>query len=353
MTARALVVVVVLAGGSLSRAAEVEETPAAAAARKRQEAVKSLEVRVRFTHVYQRGGMAGGRPDPDSSRPIIPREMTTLEGVVRFVSAGDRARLEHQEPMWSSPDKQFLLQPQVHVQDRSGMRSLWPQGFLGNGPARGVIRPTDRLRGTLSARLGPIVLTFRALEPDLNEDRITVWVRTGKTVMIGDAPCEEYTETYGSSVAHFWVDPARGQVVRRIMRVGKEGLSSACDIDYRQDKDGRWVPKSWLTTRYFTDGTVSQTTQAEVVVLRVNAAIPDAEFDLKFPPGCEVAEADGSKQYRVEEDGTLRAVEETPAPQGRRPPQTNYWDYGWVLAAVALVCLAIPVGAWWRRRQSI
>jgi hypothetical protein len=145
------------------------------------------------------------------------------------------------------------------------------------------------------------------------------------------------------SFREYWVDPARGGAVVRMVQQSKGFLWSTIEIVYEKATRG-WLPQRWTCYQYLpgTKGAVSQRFDFKVKNRLFDLAPADAEFDIPLAPGMLVddqRDEQSSKLYRVAKDGRrLLSVTDCFMVPDERRSGLFYWVLG-VLGIGALLGL--------------
>jgi hypothetical protein len=323
------------------------EDPAIRAARARQEAVKTLEVRLKRTEVVAKGGMTLKLVAHSRPPTLAPLKETSLESTSHFVFDRDKIRAESddQNLQWGSNYTAEVTRREfVGTFDGKTTKLVYPKGIGGHRPSVGIIAEDKGSDVTWMIDAAPIALTFRGLNPMIAHPSLDHLRRVGEGVLIDGSLCREYAAKPGSkSPSRYWLDPAKDHVLRRVQE--KKG-ARITDVQYRRDQTIGWVPVSWVTKRYGPDGDLLSTTTVEVLKMAFNTPQPSEQFDLAFPPGAHVHDnrTKGLTQYLVQTDGSLRRLpnpgEEAPISEGE-PRVAWFENTKWLLAGVAATLIAL------------
>jgi hypothetical protein len=259
------------------------------AAGKRQESVKTLDIRFKQWDVVAAGVISEDAPPLPLLKPKgpVPEKATTLESINRWIIDGHRIRYEDNHPNWHLPSGNLIKRTEISLFNGSTAKIFYPNGFSGQeGPAAGL-PSTSQLPQFASLLLTPITFTFRALTPDFSN-----WLQemkpTGVTQTINGAPCQEYVL---KSTRSLWLDPAQDYVVRRLSLQKKGQMVDQIDITYRPHEIAGWVPISWVHVQRGPSGAVRRTTTINILEIRVNDPQPPEQFDVVFPPGTTVIDS--------------------------------------------------------------
>jgi hypothetical protein len=185
-------------------------------------------------------------------------------------------------------------------------------------------------------------MTYRGLDRNFNEHPYSEFRPTGKRIAIRTATCHEYVFTTAKDVRYtMWLDPVRDYTIRRFSHEYHQTITQF-DADYRQDKQWRWVPTSWVRTYHSPRS--AYTSRGTVVAMRFNQPQPEEQFfQMSFPPGTWVQDlrTDPPANYRVKPDGSIRPLpqsgEEIPDPVPQ--PDPNWFEENRSLLLLAAVLL--------------
>jgi hypothetical protein len=331
------------------------EAAGVAAARKRQESVKTLDIRFQLAEVIARGGDTRWRVFPREPTTLVPAKETALESVNRLVVDGEKVRYECNHP-WYGPRGELWARSSLSVFNGSTATRFFPTGLGGEGGPAGVIREDPRLPFVASqVEVVPLGLAFRGLGSLLTSNVFSEMEPSGTSLPIDGEPCEEHVLNRPDALTSYWLDPSKGYVVRRVSRQRPGGPLDQMDIRYRRDDVAGWVPVSWSRAQSLPDGTVLRTAKVDVLEMRLNNS-PAAElFDIQFPIGTHVRDQRDRKNYRVQPDGSLREI----SPGGTdlavpdippAAPQVGWTE--WLLGGVGVVVWAVILAYVWRRKRG-
>jgi hypothetical protein len=164
----------------------------------------------------------------------------------------------------------------------------------------------------------------------------------------------------------YWVDPSRDYCVVRHTCNGRDGKPFfKLDIDYRADKDVRWIPGSWGIEWFNPGQDVPVSTRVNVDSYKINSFIPEHSFEVKLAPGTLVSDmrTTPSQEYlvkandekrmipRSELDATYEQLINTEpgfAHEFEREASTRWWT-----AAIIVLCAVAGLIAIWRRWKRV
>jgi hypothetical protein len=260
-----------------------------------------------------RPGAVSARWQKLGVKVIVPPADTTHESTNRIVIDGARYRFEDHHPRYLAPVGTVIRRANIMMFNGTLGKTFYPDGSIGNGGT-----PTGLL-GTLHFDLKengllPITLTFRGTTAAMTAYPVDRFKPSGVTLSIDRSPCEEYVPQNGNGSVSLWLDAGKQHVLRRVRKMQQDRLVEQCDVSYRRDQTWGWVPASWVSSYYSDTGALRSTTEMKVLELRINTPHEDKEFDVVFPPGCEVYDGRDQKDYIVQPDGSLRPK----PPPGRR-----------------------------------
>jgi hypothetical protein len=269
-----LTLAVVLLLGQLSSVSAAEEAVAAAWARSKK--IQTADITLKVTEITLR------------NRGSEPPAEARLESRNRLVIDGVMIRYENNHPVWNANRSAGINIRRVAVSTPAASKLFFPQGMGGKGPPSGVISEGERPLEIGSSLLLPLRMTFRGLEPRISSYLISDLKSADATAVIDGTTCQEYVVSRGDRTTHFWLDPSREHVVRRIRSQRGTHTTDQLDAEYRLDRSGGWVPHAWVLQFFKSPGFVPTTWRVEMAEMRIN----DPEFaemvDLDFPPGTRV-----------------------------------------------------------------
>jgi hypothetical protein len=346
---------VALSAGVLLQAAAdgqpaAREDPAVRAARARQEAVKTVAVRLKRTEVIAKGGLTLKLSPPMRPPMPAPLKEMTLESTTRLVLDRDKVRAESNDPrlqLLPNNTAEVTRREFLGSFDGTTTKLLFPIGIGGHGPPRGMIHKDNGRDSLGMIDAFPITMAFRGLSPVLAHPRLDQLEPTGEIAMIDGSLCLEYTPAPATkSARRFWLDTAKDHV---LLRLQESRRSQITDVQYRRDKAIGWVPASWVRKQYGPDGDLLSTTTVVVQEMVFNTPQPAEQFDLAFPVGAHVDDYRPTryKKYLVQADGNLRWLPEP----GEEPLPPWYEGNEWLLAGVGGILLALGLAYLRQKRR--
>ncbi|MFO0808022.1 MAG: hypothetical protein U0746_05325 [Gemmataceae bacterium] len=351
------VILVAVSNGLLVRADSATSKEArAAAAKGRQEATLSVEVVFKLSELWPKGSVNKLASNQMEYSGLIPKEDTTLESVNRLVIDGNRVRYEDNHPLWSTARPQPSQGHHIRIHVR-GQRSFLPsKGVSGDAPPTGVIDHPGVAVELRRWNVAPLIMAFRGDDRVLSRILVRELQETGRSLPIDGTTCDEYTRPHGEGTDIVWLDTANRHLIRRISTVTKKGtLRNKCDIRYRREGNGTWVPAGWTRTGYSTKGEIILTMTAEVQTVLFAPPIDAATFDSLLPPETKVYDNREQKTYKVETPGTMREFDRKTSRLGRTVNQPNapwYRQYHWTLVASLAVGILLA-SSWFIRRARV
>jgi hypothetical protein len=309
--------VVALAAQSLGRAGDTAPGPQnalSAAAASRQQAVRTLDVRLKRVDLVRKGSVSKQWADEalsKESKATVPAEDTTLESISRLVLDGVKVRYEDRQPRWHIPTGRLDRAEALAVYDGMSPAVFYPAGTGPSDRSPTGVLPTATSKAFAFVRapeINPITYALRGLSPALVPVSLADFKPTGAVLPIGRTRCTEYVNRGPQLSRNMWVDRAADYSVRRIQLSRRGHLETQIDIRYRQENGAGWLPSSWHVSSYGRDGTLLITTDIDVVDARVNEPVAAEEFGLRFPEGTKVFRGGDNKWYRVHADGTMHEM---------------------------------------------
>ncbi|HLW63894.1 MAG TPA: hypothetical protein VKS79_01160 [Gemmataceae bacterium] len=326
------------------------EDPAAAAARKRQELIKTLDVRFKHTETYAKGAVPdASRSNPNPSTPVPPEDMS-VESINRIVINGENVRIEDNHPGWYDRGKRIYKQSMIYTFDGNTGYMLVQSEYGGKPSVQGGME-----RGFLGRDVHfiPLYISVRGLSPMFSSPTMAQLQPSGTTERIGDEPCEQYAvPTKSGSPTLFWLDAKRDFCLRRIRSGQEEQNHSVYNIQNRYDEKYGWLPKSWSHEEHSWKGKLLATHTIEIQEMKIDEPVPAELFRIDFPPGSMVADnRSGHQEYVVQSDGGVQEddlASHMPAPAKKTwfPPTL------WIASAAALLLIIVLAIVFVRRGNS-
>jgi hypothetical protein len=314
-----------------------------AAARKRQEAIKSANVRLRFTEDITKGGWSA----LTNAKPQVPKPEAnlTFSGVSILVLDTDRVRLDDNNVVIQRFNGTGYQQRVIYSLGNNTQRILYlaSEGFE---TPQGTISDGNQIDGNIVERLLPLWLSLRGTTPMFTKGFLVDASATGQTAQIDGAKCLELLLQRRDATTRLWLDADSKFVVRRLNSEQKEQPSSSIDISYQRDKRFGWLPSGWTQKRYSVSGDVLITIRVDVIEMRINEPLADDQLNPQFPEGTLVQDRRVGKDFRVQSDGTRSEITLAGPP---RSSDSWFWRNRWplgffgVLVVVALAALAFRV----------
>jgi hypothetical protein len=323
----------------LARAAEdLPEDLAVAAARKRQESIKTLDVRFKHTETYAKGAVSdASRSNPNPPAPV-PAEDISVESTNRIVIDGGRIRIEDNHPRWYERGERSYKHSEIAAFDGNNGYLLLQGEYGGKSSAQGTI---NNKTPALHVHFVPLFISIRGWNPPIGPRTITQLQTSGTSEKIGGDLCDLYfVPTKNESKTQYWLDAKRDYSVRRIRNEHSGKIDSFCNIQNAHDDRYGWLPKSWSYEEYSWKGKLLATHSFEILEMNINEPEPAELFTIQFPPGCRVHNQITKTEYVVGPDGTMR---ETDPVAYVPPPAKKTWfpPMLWIASAAALLFIVV------------
>jgi hypothetical protein len=316
------------------------EDPAVAAARKRQEAIKTLDVKFKHTESYTKGAVSdASRSNPNPPVPV-PAEDMSVESMNRIVIDGEKIRVEENHPGWYDRGKRTYKQTKIYTYDGDAAYMLFRSDYGGRPSAQGGIEEAFLGR---DVHFIPLYVSVRGLSTIFSSPTTAQLQPSQTTEKIGDDLCEQYiVPTKGEAPTRFWLDPKRDYCIRCI-RSGNEAQShSVYNIQNTHYEKYGWLPKSWSHQEHSWKGKLLATHTFEIQEMKINEPVPADLFKIEFPPGSRVADNrnDKHKEYIMESDGSMR---EDDLASHMPPPARKIWypPLTWSISALILIVVGV------------
>ena len=164
-------------------------------------------------------------------------------------------------------------------------------GMFQNRPA-GDIYDHAKWGGSHLFDLKPLRWSLCPYDSQLGID-LAEWTRRGEMEQIGELSCTVFEAKLSEFERRvLWVGPKSHLcVVLKYAVEDTERTIAEWKCEYRLDDDSqRPIPTSWVTMRYYSDGTVK--THSDAIVSRCDLDVPvkDSDFRITFPVGAVVSD---------------------------------------------------------------
>jgi hypothetical protein len=170
---------------------------------------------------------------------------------------------------------------------------------------QGVIRQDRRHIEFRNLYLQAILMTFRAMTPEMRSFDVTNYEFTGRQAVIRGTNCLELQQPpFNDLEERIWVDPAQAFLPLRLVMLQRGIITEALDVRYEQNADKEWVPQEWQVILNRSDGRLSTSTIARLTKCELNVAIPIEQFDIEFPAGTYVTDDKNGSRWIVKPDGS-------------------------------------------------
>jgi hypothetical protein len=328
------------------------DDPALAAARKRQETIKTVEVKFKETELLANGAISENSRSKIKPTAPVPAEDMIIESMNRLVIDGDKLRFENNHPSWRDRGKSLYHRTQISVFDGSRTTDFFPKNLTGDGTPIAVYHERSRYP-ELWFYLTPLPLAVRGVDSRFSQYSLgTLKPAAGSLAIDGDM-CREYTvvSTHGPN-RHVWIDTNKSYSIRRIVTERNGQPESQIDIALRKDEIYGWLPATWIYQEYSWKGTLLETFKIEIMDMKINEPQAAEQFTIQFPEGCRVTDNPTNKTYVVQADGSLQPIDDTPTET--LPVKSPRWmpNTIWLVTAIGLSFVALLAVVVMRRSNS-
>jgi hypothetical protein len=333
------------------------QDPLVAAVQKRQELVRSVDIKFHIKEFEAKGSRSADAAVAPGGKAglVIPAQDTTMESDNRLVLDGSKGRFENNHPMWHLPSGE-LTQKQTLSASNGELGKVFYPGGIGIGTeVQGILCRDARVMEIGIVYLTPILMHFRGADPATTPYHTSVIKNTGQKLPMAGGVWVEYQHPLSKdAVVELWYDPATGYDLRRIRKLRRGVPYEQYEIQYQRIPGIDSAPMSWVRTEYDA-GKVRKVTTVTVTEIRINPPLEAGEFEITFPPGTKVYDQKTQKEYRVQDTGDMRELD----PSGKEigasvsQPGTPWWSRNkWLMvgigAALAVLCAVVIL----RRRSK-
>lgn len=260
-----------------------ESDPAAMAAKERQDRARSVLIEYRQVSRLFTPGKEGQKAKEGKA---------TADN--RIILDGRRVRIEDNNPsrgMFGS----FSPLNRLDTHDGDEGRTLYLSGRGQSKSSQGLIYSTT---DTITAKpVDCIFVVFRGLESGFGYPTLAMVKPTGRGESIEKVECPEFEHVAPARVTRYWVDPAKGLIVRKIQIEERGKATRTSHVNYRQDASMAWALIGWRNEYPSPEGPVGLIEECTVTKLELNDAFDDETFRLAFPPGGRVANRGGQEIF--------------------------------------------------------
>jgi len=296
----------------------------------------------------------------------LPERDLTFESTGEIALSGKMLRYVHEGAYWHDSFGELLQKKYVATFDAETAQSHFthtPPRVHGLRPL-GFIDPDPRHPNTRYYMLKPVLMTFRACDPDTGGVDPAKYAVSAKTAFIDQALCVGVTWTgKRRDQTTFWVDPQRDFLVLRIAILdGSAHPVATTDISYQRDALHGWVPSGWKWVYHGGFSSVREQAAAKVTRCEINVDIPRSEFQIDYPPGTLVRNLKTKEDYIVRPDYGKRPITKAEIARGAtyeeylstesgmaglKKPALAQRVLGWTVGGLVLL---VVVAVFWRLR---
>jgi hypothetical protein len=331
-------------------------------AQRRQDKVRSLH----FRWTQHQTDAKGSRTLPPPLSPpgeVIPPRDVTYDVHPEVWIDGSKMRFAYENHQWFKEEQAMLPCPYVGTFDGKLLKTLDANGGSGKPYPVGSIQAEQRHFDVGSVHLMPLLMTFRAADPNMRPFDISQMTTTGKQAPIDGRLCRELQLELPATavVYHLWVDPSRDFVICRYTQTNNRKLVYQVNVRFTDDPQAGWAPSAWDVVSQFPDGALEMSSREEVDEHEINPSISADQFDIVFPPGTALSDLVAKRNYIIKPDGSERTIRPNEAGlsykellasgpgeiTGERPGFLGRW-WVWILAAGIGCSLALYSWAWYK-----
>ena len=340
----------VLVAVAMRLAAQTPEDLALTAARKRQEKFRMLEVRFKRTDDVRKGALSAMIGASETKQPALPATDSRIESVNRVVLDGKRFRYESRHPVFNIESGTW-----AKVHDVNATNGKIAKTIHDNGPG---VRPTGRIEGVPRCHraddviLSPLACFYRWADPMLCAYPIMRFKPTGEKQSVAGKECLVYSFTRGTFAVKAMIDPALDHLARRVQSWRNGKLDIQTDISYGPVGGFAVFPRAWTISFMNPDGRLRESRNLAVLEVRVPEAVPDAEFEIEFPPNTLYHDRRDAVTYEISKDG--KPVPSRLSPGTAEGSQGSVWERSalWIALAGCLISALLYVLISWRMKQA-
>lgn len=228
----------------------------------------------------------------------LATEANNMRVTSHFLIATQNGTLEYQDEKWVAGDSGYRSLARSDSEDHSS-------GFISKRePKQGsILRPQTVF----------MMYTFRPFSHEASifrqfRDRYQVMEGTADIAGHSCIGVEEVRPARESGVTSFWVDDDGTYALRRLIRSFSGVPFQQIDVLESGVDSMAWVPRKWRVTALKQDGSVETILESTVTTMRLNQPLGSETFELGFPAGTWVNDADEDLTYIIRPDGTRRIV---------------------------------------------
>jgi len=238
-----------------------------------------------------------GMVPPEGATAVLPMSLSFDHQMMRY----ELRRKEWRYGSWSEYGELFTFDGKSGKNLRTDPAKSHPVG---------QIRREDFHTEISNYYIRAILMTFRPTYPNMAPYRDASFKLTGRRATINGRLCHELLAIPSLDWARsFWVDPSRDWVVLRFMDTSQAGIERwKLDVEYREDADAVFVPKSWSLISRHSDGSLLLSVRSTVTLAEINPKLALPEFDIDFPPGTFVFDDKSGGYFIQKQNGETRPV---------------------------------------------
>jgi hypothetical protein len=248
----------------------------------------------------QMGIPAGSIVPPTDMSYKVPSSLCLSDVKVRYA---------REDQQWSAKENGFVVQPYLVVFDGDIGKTLLRTGTPYTPWPSGTIQRRNLAASSLY--LSPLIMTFRAMQPDLRLFNLEKMLGGGHMATIDGTSCVEFEARSGNSLERAWLAPSRQWTLLRYLTIVSEQPRTKVDIHYRNDLREGWIPQRWEVSSFGPQGKLERSMRATMTSCEINAHLEREEFDIVFPAGTHVADLTDPKRrstYIVREGDRKRTI---------------------------------------------
>lgn len=337
------------------------ESPAAVAAKKRQEAIKSLEVKFHIKETIEPGSQSASRVSNPRDKGF-PDKQLVLESDNRLVLDGSSARLEMNHPMADLRTQRWTPTKQVAVHHGNEAKRYYAPTEVEVTRENSVASIKSPAAAKVTHGYGLLLLMLNARGADA---ALCPWSFAEGKWQLDGSPFSQGGATYqqlryrspeipSSASLTCWVDTKRDFAVKRVRLEIPKGEGTLLDATLETDPDSKIVyPRAWTWTTFDPSGKVQSTLTSTVTAIRFNPTVAPSELELVFPPNVEVVNQIDGNSYLVRADGSFQKLSAMGADSEaiRAEAASSWWARNWLWLAGALVVASLL--GWLARSRSV
>jgi len=299
----AFMVLVNLAG---SRAADTRELLIDAWNR-RQSSIHSFQ----FSWTGKRYARADVAVDPIEARSLdkpVDHGLACETQMTLTVDEKRRFRFDVHEKVWAAEKSAYVPKEQIDAFDGPLRRNFFSRGVSTSYPLAFISKhdPPTVLNGINSLAITMVYRPFDMMMINrLVPEKIQL---SAEQATIDGHPCIIVEQVEGNYGRRVWADTSRDYVPVRWVSGPDGRRSMQIDISYSKDAKYGWVPTAWNAGLFDGPERIEEGWQTITVKYQLNEAIPDSEFQLKYPVGTWIQDYTTKETYILLKDGKKRPI---------------------------------------------